>query len=99
MTKEKSLELVVRLNKYTVEYCSLEREKEITFRRYFYQNNYSRTAITTLYLRQSYIDTLIKKIVMLVRRLYRNEVDFENEVATMLFNEYDSQLRRFGDII
>lgn len=91
MTK-KDMELLVRLNKYTTEYCALEREKEA----YYIANvrDISRSVIQSLYLQQAYIDTKIKQIICIVRRLNRNQVDFDNEIATMLFNQYDSNIRR-----
>lgn len=91
MTK-KDMELLVRLNKYTTEYCALEREKES----YYIANvrDISRSAIQSLYLQQAYIDSKIKQIICIVQRLNRHQVDFDNEIATMLFNQYEPYIRR-----
>ena len=92
MTEKKAMELQIRLGQYTTEYLSLEREKEA----YYIANvrDISRSVIQSLYLQQAYIDTKIKQIICIVRRLNRNQVDFDNEIATMLFNQYDSYIRR-----
>ena len=92
MKNEREIKMLVRLEKYTTEYMSLEREKEI----YYTKNvrNISRTVIVTLYLKQCYIDTLIKQICTLVARLDRNGIDYDNEVATHVYNEYGSLIKR-----
>lgn len=92
MTREKELELVVKLNRLTTEYLSQERDKEL-----YYINHVreiDRTVIVTLYLKQCHIDTIIKRIVSLVNRLIRKEVEFDNEVAIELHKYYDSRIKR-----
>ena len=92
MRTEREMKMLVRLEKYTTEYMSLEREKEI----YYTKNvrNISRTVIVTLYLKQCYIDTVIKQICILVGRLNRNDIDYDNEVATYIYNTYASGIKR-----
>lgn len=88
----REIAMLARLNQYTAEYMALEREKDLYYMQHI--KDKSRTAITTLYLMQTNIDTVIKQICMLVRRLDRNGIDYDNEVATILFNQYDSYIRR-----
>lgn len=92
MKNERELKLLTKLEKYTTEYVSLEREKEI----YYTKNvrNISRTVIVTLYLKQCYIDTVIKQICSLVGRLNYRGIDFDNEVATYIYNTYASGIKR-----
>ena len=98
MTEKKAMELQIRLGQYTTEYLSLEREKEAYYREHI--NDMSRTTIKTLYLQQAYIDTVIKKICKLVGRLHLADVDFDNEVATLVYNYYEPSIRRgLSDLI
>ena len=98
MTEKKAMELQIRLGQYTTEYLSLEREKEEYYREHI--NDMSRTTIKTLYLQQAYIDTVIKKICKLVGRLHLADVDFDNEVATLVYNYYEPSIRRgLSDLI
>lgn len=92
MRNEREIKMLARLNKYTTEYMSLEREKET----YYRQNlrNITRTNIITLYMMQNYIDVVIKQICMLVARLDRNGIDYDNEVATYVYSEYGSLIKR-----
>ena len=93
MTKtEKEMNLLIRLNQYTTEYLSLERDKE----RYYTEhiNDMSRTTIVTLYQMQAYIDSVIKRICILVERLNRNDIDYDNECATLVYNYYSPSIKR-----
>lgn len=95
MTRE--MKLVARLHNYTTEFVAMETEKETYYRKNI--RNIDRTTINTLHLMQCHVDTLIKQICMLVRRLNREGIDFDNEVATYVFNTYESTIRRgFFDI-
>ena len=95
MTRE--MKMVARLYKYTTEYRALEVEKETYYRKNI--RNIDRTTIHTLYLMQEHVDTLVKQICMLVDRLNRNQIDFDNEVAEYVYNTYASSIRRgFFDI-
>ena len=99
MTNEmRNLKLLIRLNQYTTEYLSLEREKEKYYREH--SNDMSRTTIVTLYQMQAYIDSVIKKICIMVDRLNRNQIDFDNEVATLVYNYYSPSIKRgISDLI
>ena len=92
MTEKKAMELVIHLGQLTTEYCSLERDKEAYYISHI--KDMSRTTIVTLYLKQAYIDSVIKKIIITVDRLNRAEVDFDNECATLVYNYYAPSLRR-----
>ena len=94
MTKseERNVNLLIRLNQYTTEYLSLEMEKEKYYREHL--NDMSRTTIVTLYQMQAYIDTVIKKICMLVDRINRLGLDYDNECATLVYNYYAPSIRR-----
>ena len=93
MTKtEKEMNLLIRLNQYTTEYLSLERDKEMYYTEHI--NDMSRTTIVTLYLKQAYIDSVIKKICILVGRLNRNDIDYDNECATLVYNYYSPSIKR-----
>ena len=54
----------------------------------------SRTAIVTMYLMQSNVDTLIKQICTLVGRLMREDVDIDNEVAIAVYDYYNPAIKR-----
>ena len=84
--------LVVMLQQTTTEYVALEEEKE----RYYRQNigKADRVVIHSLYLRQIYLDSLIRKIYKMVDALISLEIDFDNEVATQIYNHYNPQIKR-----
>lgn len=92
MTEKKAMETIIHLGQLTTEYCSLERDKE----KYYIDHihDMSRTTIVTLYLKQAYIDTVIKRIITTVDRLNRAEVEFDNECATLVYNYYAPSIRR-----
>ena len=92
MMTEREMKLILRLGEYTAEYLALEREKEIYYLEH--TKDMSRTTIVTLYLRQVYIDTLIKKIVRLVDRLRKDDVEFDNEVAILVYDYYAPAMKR-----
>ena len=95
---ERELGMLVRLDQYTAEYLTLERQKEQYFKDH--SSTPTREVILTLHLQQEYIDTVIRRICMLVRRCHFNEIDFDNEVATMVYDKYDSNYRKgFLDLI
>lgn len=90
--EERNMKMVVRLNQYTTEYLSLEKQKEE-----FYKNHYcdtSREVIQSLYLQQCYIDTVVKNIIKTVRYLNEEQVDFDNETATVIYNYYEPLIKR-----
>lgn len=91
-TNEREMKMLINLGQYTTEYLALEREKE----KYYLSNtkDMSRTTIVTLYLMQSNIDVVIKKIMSLVDRLIRNGVEFDNEVATLVYDYYAPSIKR-----
>ena len=94
MTKtiKRQMEMQIRLNRYTTEYLTLEREKEAYY--VAHVRDISRTAIVTMYLMQSNIDCLIKQICTLTGRLIRDDVDIDNEVAIELYNYYEPRIKR-----
>lgn len=93
MTNEtRNMKLLIRLGQYTTEYLSLEMEKEKYYREHI--NDMSRTTIVTLYQMQAYIDSVIRRIVILVGRLIKDDIDFDNEVATLVYNYYSPSIRR-----
>lgn len=92
MREERTTTMLIRLGQYTTEYLSLEMEKEKYYREHL--NDMSRTTIVTLYQMQVYIDSVIKRICILVGRLIRDDVEFDNEVATLVYNYYAPSIRR-----
>lgn len=92
MTEQKAMELKIHLGQLTTEYCCLEREKEEYYISHI--RDISRTAIVTLYLKQAYIDTLIKRIVSVVSRLVRADVYVDNECAIEVYNYHAPRIRR-----
>ena len=90
--EERSQRLLVRLNQYTTEYLSLEKEKEIYYKEHI--EDMSRTTIVTLYQMQVYIDCVIKKICNLVDRCITQGIDFNNECATLVHNYYSPSIKR-----
>lgn len=92
MSEERKMSMLIRLGQYTTEYLSLEMEKEKYYREHF--NDMSRTTIVTLYQMQAYIDSVIKRICTLVGRLIKDDIDYDNEVATLVYNYYAPSIRR-----
>lgn len=92
MNEMRKANLLIRLGQYTTEYLSLEMEKEKYYREHI--NDMSRTTIVTLYQMQAYIDSVIKRICILVGRLIREDIEFDNEVATLVYNYYSPSIRR-----
>ena len=90
--EERKASMLIRLGQYTTEYLSLEMEKEKYYREHL--NDMSRTTIVTLYQMQAYIDSVIKRICILVGRLIREDIEFDNEVATLVYNYYAPSIRR-----
>ena len=94
MKKDESVEqvMVLRLSQLTIEYKALEEEKE----RYYKKNisNVERSVIQSLYLQQVYIDSRIKQICKLVDSLNALQIDFDNELATQVYNYYMPQIKR-----
>lgn len=88
----REMKMLIKLGECTAEYLALEREKEIYY--VSHVKDLDRTTIITLYLMQKHIDGMIKKIIRLVDRLDRNGIDFDNEVATMVYNHYEPLIRR-----
>lgn len=88
----RALKMLVRLNQYTTEYLTLEKEKETYYKEHI--NDMSRTTIVTLYLMQAHIDTVIRQICILVGRLMRNDIEFDNECAVLVYNYYAPAIRR-----
>lgn len=87
MSKKES-QLVERLNRLVLEFLTLEEDKQNYYKAMNEKKDYSRGAIRTLYLKQCYLDTVIRKIIMLVDRLNRKDIDFSNEVAIEIYNYY-----------
>ena len=87
MTEKKEMELKSRLDFLVTEYCSLEKDKEAYYTKHI--KDKSREAIYCLYLRQRMIDHTIRKIAILVEKLLNNYVDVDNEIALILFDEYE----------
>ena len=90
--EERNMKMVVRLNQYTTEYVSLAKQKEDFCKSHYH--DITREAIHSLYLQQSYIDSVVRNIVKTVRYLIEEQVDFDNEVATIIFNYYDPLIKR-----
>lgn len=90
MTEAKKLELTTKLDNLVSEYCACENEKRAYYTAHL--RDKSRTTIRTLYLKQEYIDTLLKRIVMIVERLMAKDVEITNELAIMIFDEYEKQI-------
>ena len=89
---EREMKMQIRLGQYTTEYLSLEMDKEKYYREHI--NDMSRTTIVTLYMMQAHIDTVIRQICGLVGRLMKDDVEFDNEVATLVYNYYAPSIRR-----
>ena len=90
MKKEKEMKLKTELNSLVTEYCSLERDKEVYYTKHL--KDKSRDAIYSLYLRQRLIDHVVKRIYIMVEKLIDHDVDIDNEIALMLFDEYERSL-------
>ena len=84
----------VRLNNYTTEWCSLEKQKRDYYRQKYLEKDLSTTTIQTLYMMQDRIDLLVFQIVKKVDWFIRNDEDFDNEVASMIYDQYASGLHR-----
>ena len=79
-------QLVVKLNQLTTCYKALEEAKER-----HYKNNIStitKDVINSLYIQQCHNDDLVKKICKLVDVLIALDIDFNNELATLIYNHY-----------
>ena len=91
---ERELKDKVRLDSVVKEYLALEKEKEDYYKTKLEEKDLSRTTINTLYLMQEYIDTVTRKIITLVDRMKRNDMDIDNEVAILVYDYYEPQIRR-----
>ena len=98
MSEARELKMLIRLNQYTTEYLSLEMEKEKYYREH--AHDMSRTTIVTLYQMQAYIDCVIRKICILVGRLMKEDIDFDNECAVLVYDYYNPSIKRgISDLI
>ena len=93
-TVERELREKVRLDSVVKEYLALEKEKEEYYLAKANSKDLSRTTIQTLYLMQEYLDTVTKKIITIVDRMRREDIEVENEVAILVYNYYEPQIRR-----
>lgn len=93
-TAERELREKVRLDSYVKEYLALEHEKEVYYETKLEDKDLSRTTIHTLYLMQERIDLLTRKIITMVDRMRSNDFDIDNEVAILVYDYYEPQLRR-----
>ena len=93
-TTERELREKVRLDSVVKEYLALEKEKEEFYANKLREKDLSRTTIQTLYLMQEYIDTVTKRIITIVDRMRRNDIDVDNEVAILVYDYYEPQIRR-----
>lgn len=84
----------VRLNNYTSEWSSLEKEKRNYYREQWLANNLETGTIQTLYMMQDRIDYLVLQIVKKVDWFRRNDEDFDNEIAIQVYDKYASGLHR-----
>ena len=84
----------VRLNKFTTEWSALEKEKRHYYRQKWLENDLESSTIQTLYMMQDRIDLLVFQIVKKVDWFIRNDEDFDNEVASMIYDKYASGLHR-----
>ena len=91
---ERELREKVRLDSYVKEYLALENEKEAYYESKLKDKDLSRTTIHTLYLMQERIDLLTKRIITMVDRMRNNDHDIDNEVAILVYDYYEPQLRR-----
>ena len=93
-TDARELKTLRKLDTTTIEYMACEREKEELIMKMAFNRDFSRTSVVTLHLMQEHIDTLVKRIVILVGRCHRNQYDYDNEVATMLYDKIEPKMRR-----
>lgn len=93
-TANRELKEKVRLDSYVKEYLALENEKESYYETKLQEKDLSRTTIHTLYLMQERIDLLTKRIISIVERMRSNDVDIDNEVAILVYDYYEPQIRR-----
>ena len=91
---EKELRDKVRLDSVVKEYLTLEKEKEDYYKAKLEEKDLSRTTIITLYLMQENIDTLTKRIITLMDRMIRNDIEVDNEVALLVYDYYEPQIKR-----
>lgn len=84
----------VRLNNYTTEWCSLEKQKRDYYRQKYLEGDLSTTTIQTLYMMQDRIDYLVFQIVKKVDWFRRNDEDFDNEIACQVYDQYAEGLHR-----
>ena len=84
----------VRLRNYTSEWTSLENEKRSYYREQWLNGDLDTVTIQTLYLMQDRIDYLVLQIVKKVDWFIRNDEDFDNDVAHMIYDKYASGLHR-----
>lgn len=78
----------------TVEWCALENDKRRYYRTKYREDDLSTNTIQTLYLMQDRIDHLVFSIVKKVDWFIRSNEDFDNEVASMLYDRYADGLHR-----
>ena len=93
-TAERELREKVRLDSMVKEYLALEKEKEEYYLSKAESKDLSRTTIQTLYLMQEYLDTVTKKIINMVDRMRKEDIDVDNEVAILVYDYYEPQIRR-----
>lgn len=94
MTNKREMAKKVRLESLTTAYCLAENNKEKYFNDKCAEKDYSSTTIQTLYIMQEHIDHLVKEIVKTVDWFIRNDLDHNNEVATLVYNYFAPQIRR-----
>lgn len=97
MSKRES-QLVERLNRLVLEFLTLEEDKQNYYKAMNERKDYSRVVIETLYLKQCYLDTVTRRIIMLVDRLNRKDIDFSNEVAIEIYNYYKPYMKKGFDL-
>ena len=88
MTEKRILAKKQRLDGLTKEYCKLEEEKRQYYTQKLADGDLSSHTIQSLYLQQMVIDHHVKMIVKTVDWFYRNDAEFDNECATLVYNYY-----------
>ena len=87
----KKEEMKLKLTILEAEYVAMENLKATSYN--VHAKDLSRTAISTLYHQQLYLDTLIVKICKLVERLKKDGVSVHrNETALRLYWEYSDKI-------